>query len=324
MACRSNFASKFLAYPAAFVAVSTSAAQSVSNGIALGSATSQAHALIFAAGSLAGAVLQPISWLCLFLACRKRQWGRAVVALFLGVACLIYATLSSLGFVSASRSDATAARSKSADTYALTKAQAEAAVLELNSINKAHRGNRKTEAQRAERRKELQSTIAAATEDLDDHTATGAADPAAASLAAYASAVGLHWTAEQIAPWITAATVLFFEVCSGASLIVVSVLSGATPLPAKRTEEADEQSSAESDEPDSERRKGRRRVVLPEDVMDRIKGAGGNLNGSLASIAEQIGAPSKTTAKRVLNELEAAGRVRYDASADGTSVTALC
>lgn len=180
------------------------------------------------------------------------------------------------------------------------------------------------EWRRTERRKELESTVAAATEALGDHTATGAADPAAASLAAYAAAVGLQWTAEQIAPWITALTVLFFEVCSGASLIVVSVLSGATPLLANRaTEGADDQLSVESEEPDYARRKGRRRSVLPDDVLERIKGAGGNLNGSLATIAEQIGAPSKTTAKRVLGELADQGRIRYDASADGTAI-ALC
>jgi hypothetical protein len=203
----------------------------------------------------------------------------------------------------------------------LGKDQAQAAVLELKSLAKAPRGNRKTEAKRAERRNELERTVTQATEALRGDTATAEADPAAASLAAYASAVGLHWTAEQIAPWITAATVLFFEICSGASFIVVSVL--ATEALAKRTQSAEEQLIDETDEPDAGKRKGRRRVVLPEDVMDRIKGNGGSLNGSLSSIAEQIGAPSKTTAKRVLGELEAAGKIRYDASADGTSV-ALC
>jgi len=322
MACRSNFASKFLAYPAAAVAVSTSAAQGILNGVALGAASSPLHSIIFAVGSFAGAVLQPISWLCLFIACRKRAWGRAAVAFLLGLACLTYATLSSLGFVSTSRTDATAARAKSGDGYSLAKSRAEAAVAELQVLAKTPRGSRKAEAAKAERREALERIVARATEALEGDAATGAADPASASLSAYASAVGLHWTADQIAPWITALTVLFFEICSGASMLVVSVL--AIEGPAKKTLCADEQLNDETDAPEAlDKRKGRRRVVLPEDVMDRIKGNGGALSGSLASIAEQIGAPSRTTAKRVLGELEAAGKIRYDASADGTSV-ALC
>lgn len=313
MASVTSRALRFLGYSAAVVAVGTSAAQGILNGIALGAAASQIHAAIFAAGSLAGAVLQPVSWLCVFSACRQRAWGRAFVAAGLGAACLVYATLSSLGFVSATRGDAAAARSKIADTYALTKGQAEAAVSELKTLAAAPHSTKKVEAQRADRRRDLEHVIAGATATLQTGPATGAGDPAAASLAVYAAALGLDWSADKIAPWLVAATVIFFEVCAGSSLIVVSVLSSPA-TDTKAPSEAPEQLT------DEKPPRGRRRSVLPNDVVDRIRGEGGRINGSIASIAETIGAPSKSTAHRVLRELADAGKLTMDATSGGTRV----
>ena len=201
---------RFIAYPAAAIAILTSCAQGILFGAALGAATSPVHSLIFAAGSFAGAVMQPLSWLAAFTALRRWQIGRAVVAFALGTACLSFAVLSSLGFVATSRTDAAAARARSADTYALSKAQADAAILELNSLAKAPRGNRKTEAAKAERRVALEGIVARATGALEGGEATGAADPIAANLSAYAAAVGFQWEPAMLSPWVTAAVVIFF------------------------------------------------------------------------------------------------------------------
>lgn len=280
------------------------------------------HAAIFGAGALAGAALQPVSWACAFAACRQRQWGRALVAFALGFACLVYATLSSLGFVSTSRTDATAARSKSADTYALTKAEAEAAVVELKTLAAAPHSTKKVDAHRSERRTQLERIVAKAQSALRADSTTGQADPAAASLAAYAAALGLNWTAEQIAPWITAVTVLFFEVCSSASLIVVSVLA-AVPAPvAKPAAAAPDElpTEAESDQSvATAKKRGRRRAITKDDLLNRLRSAGGNWRGNLASLSEVVGVP-KSTLHRHLSELETGGHVLLNTDREGTSI----
>lgn len=213
----------------------------------------------------------------------------------------VYATLTSLGFVSTVRTDAEAVRSKNADSYALTKGRADAAVAELKALSKAPRGNRKTETQRAERRQALERTVAAASEALDGSTAMGSADPVASSLATYAIALGLHWSAEQISPWISAAVVLFFEIASGASLIVVSVFS-APALPIRQQEDSTEKSP--------HKRAG---------VLEKLR-EHGELNGSLTTIGKTLGLGSKSTTFRVLNELADTGAIKLHANGDGTRV----
>ena len=132
--------------------------QNVSNGYAIGVATSELHAVIFAAGSAAGAVLQPVSFFAAWLAFKRWQIGRAVIALTLGFACLSFAVLSSLGFVSSARTDAKAARLQASDMYQISRAQADAALAELKATS-APLSNKKAEAKRIERRTTLEATI---------------------------------------------------------------------------------------------------------------------------------------------------------------------
>lgn len=314
------------AYLGAAVAIAVSAVQNVLNGYALGAASSQLHALTFAAGSAAGAILQPVSWFAAWLAFKRWQIGRGLIALALGTACLAYATLSSLGFVSVARSDASASRVTQSGTYALNKARAETALSELKAMAGAPFKSKKDEARRAERREALETTIAGAAKALDGETKSSRADPQAASLAAYAVAVGLPLSADQISPWINAASVIFFELCAGVSLIVAHVIATVpqkAPRPVER-ELVDEPSEVEPEAVDAEpAKRGRRRNVLPDDVLERIRAAGGKLDGSLTQIGEVIGVPAKASAHRALKDLEAAGSIRLETGANGTRVAVI-
>lgn len=90
-----------------------------------------------------------------------------------------------------------------------------------------------SEAARAVRRAELAATITEADKAISDRgefstTSTGAADPLASALSAYASALGRPVTADTIAPWLALIPVLFLELGSTLSLIVARSL-GTTP-----------------------------------------------------------------------------------------------
>jgi len=309
--------------------VGVSASQNVLNGWSLGLATSGLHAAIFAAGSLAGAICQPVAWYASWQSFKSGYNGRGIAAAFLAFVCLLYAILSSLAFVSTARTDTAATRTKAADTYQLAKERASAAVTELKTINSAPRGNRRTEAKKAERRAQLDLLIADAEETLHGDSEPVTTDPAAASLAAYASALGHPLTADQISPWLTVAIVLFFEIGAGLSFIVVrAVAASETPSEhiqaPKSAANKDAATDAESDgEPEPtppNRPRGRPRAATPESVISRIRSNGGALSGTLNSIGRVIGLPAKSSAHRMLRELEAAGELHVDVAPDGTTV----
>lgn len=312
---------------AAALFVGVSASQNILNGWQLGLATSELHATIFAAGSLAGAICQPVGWYAAWRSFQQGHWGRGVIAAFLASACLLYAALSSLAFVSTARTDGVATRTKSADTYQLANERAAVALSELKALNFAPRGNRREEARKAERRASLELSIADAEKTLHGDSVPTAGDPAAASLAAYASALGWSLSEEQISPWLTIAIVLFFEIGAGLSLIVVKAIA----MPemsvavvqnsaANSNDSAEDESDVEPDPTPSGRPRGRPRAATPDAVISRIRLNGGALSGNLNSIGRVIGLPAKSSAHRVLRELEAAGRVRIETTSDGTIV----
>lgn len=309
--------------------VSVSASQNILNGWSLGIATSEMHAAIFAAGSLAGAICQPVSWYAAWAGFDRKQAGRAIIAAVLALTCLAYATLSSLAFVSTARSDGAASREKSADLYQLSSDRAAAALAELKNINSAPKGNARTEARKAERRKQLDLLIADAETALRADSAPGAIDPAASSLAAYATTLGWQLSEAQISPWLTAAIVLFFEIGAGLSLIVVSLVasvSATTSAPKAETEndsQPDEASDSEPEPTPPGRPRGRPRSATPDSVIARIRSNGGAVSGNLNAIGQVIGLPAKTTAHRMLRELQAAGRLRIDKSLTGMNVQLL-
>lgn len=309
---------------AATLFVGVSASQNILNGWSLGAATSELHAIIFAAGSLAGAICQPVSWYAAWCGFKAKQIGRAVIASLLALTCLAYAVLSSLAFVSTARTDGAAVRTKSADLYRLTSDRATAALAELNSINSAPRGNRKAEAKKAARRQELDLLIAGAAEALHGDSRPGPTDPAAASLAAYANVLGWHATEDQISPWLTAAIVLFFEIGAGLSMIIVSLVTLPQVKLAHDGEPAPDDVEPHSDtEPEPTppgRPRGRPRNATPDSVIARIRSNGGAVSGNLNAIGRIIGLPAKTSAHRMLRELQAAGRVDVEATTDGTIV----
>lgn len=294
-----------IAYFGAFLFIGVSAAQNISHGYSLGLARSEAAALIFAAGSLAGACMGPCSFLAAWNAFRNWRIGSGVVATLLGCCCVIYATTSSLGFIGTAKDSATAERASDRDAYQLAKASAEAAAIELKTLAAAPRADRRTEAKRAERRTELAATVRDAQRVMSERGGVSAADPVAEVLSSYIRAAGGEIEPAKLSPWLTLLAVVFMEIGAATSLIVVAALSDVPAAGALAVAPAP---------------RGRKRAKPLNDVMAKLKEAGGQLEGSYRALADRLGLSSKSGAHRALRALAAEGAIGLATSTAGTLV----
>lgn len=313
---------------AATIFIGCSAAINSLHGYSLGARTSEVTGAIFALASLGGAALAPASVAATFLAFKRWQFVRGLIAMTLAAVCFAYACISSLGFVSGARDVAAATRGAEADAYAIARDKAKAANAELKTLADAPRGTRKVEAERAERRAQLEKDRADAERVMAAGTTATVADPTAASLAAYYFAVtGREIEPAKLSPWLVLSSVLFFELGAAASLIVV----GALPKPAREekpkaltvaTEEKAPEPVAEAPvapQSDDKKTAGRKRSRALDDVLAKIDQHGGTLEGTLDELGERLGL-SKSSAHRALHALAGAGMIGLTTSAAGTLV----
>lgn len=319
MARFSDVFARAVGLAAATTLIVVSAAQSCLHGWALGG-HSLVHQIIFAGGSIGGAVMGPISFAVAATSFRSWKLGRGAVAVILGCLCFAYASTASLGFISSARSDLTATRDRSANDLQIYKSRAGAASLELATLAKAESASRKVESQRAVRRAELERIVAEAQRGLQTVEAVGAPDSQAQALAAYAALLGWQISGETISQFLMLGMVLFFEFASSASLVVVAGLARTTaPAP---IEVAAKPASAEPPALKLDTAKsGRKRRTDLDTFMDRLKAApGGKIVGSITSLQSKLGGSSKTATFRAIKELEEAGAITREATANGTAI----
>lgn len=250
-----------IAFFAAFLLIAVSASQNITHGWELGYARSAWHAAIFAAGSLGGALIQPFAFLAAFNAFRDGERGRGCVALALGLACVVYATVSSLGFAATAREAQSAERGSTVESHGLAKSRYQKAERELATLPLA-RPNAELQAMidgvlsdpraegctalngtftrtncpkvvewraeqaRGARRAELEAIVTAAEGEMTANQGVRDTDPQAAALSAYAAALGWTISADRIAPWLTVLAVFFFELGAAASLVVAHAVAG--------------------------------------------------------------------------------------------------
>lgn len=313
----SGRSARCLGYFAATIFVLCAAAQNSLHGWQLGARTSDVTAAIFALASVAGALMCPLSIQASFNAFRQWQFVRGLIALVLAACCFSYAVVSSLGFVSGARDVAAATRGAEADAYAIARDKAKAANAELKNLADAPRGTRKVEAERAERRVQLEKDRADAEKVMAAGTTATVADPTATALATYSASLGFPVKPEDLSPWLVLASVVFFELGAAASLIVV----GALPKPATASEEVEHAPAAASVEVDTpaDKKAGRKRSRALDDVLAKIEGAGGKLEGTLDELGDRLGL-SKSSAHRALHALAGAGMISLATSAAGTTI----
>ena len=315
----SGLVGRCLGYFAAATFIAASASQNALHGWQLGLRTSEITATIFAAASVGGAIMTPIALAAAFRAFRNWEIGKGIVAATLAACCFCYAVVSSVGFVSGARDQASASRSADADAYTLAKARSDAAVTELKTLADV----KTTKA--AKRRAELEKTVEAAAGIMGERHGAGQADPTASAIVAYASAAGFAWKADDLAPWLSLLAVVFFELGAAASLIVIAPaaakpVEASAPAPLADQQIAEAGPVAVAAEP---AKRGRKRATPLEKVQQRIADAGGELEGSYEALGARLGL-SKPSAHRALNALAAAGVVSLAASPVGTTVVRLC
>ncbi len=262
--------------------------------------------MIFAAGSLAGAIMGPCSFLAAWNAFRNWRFGAGLVAMTLGCCCVIYATTSSLGFIGTARDTSAAVRGAEADAYAIARDNAKAANAELKALAEAPRGTRRVETERAERRAKLEKDRADAEKTIAAGATATVADPVAEAIASYAGALGWEVGPEKLSPFLTLLAVLFFEVGSACSLIVVAALD--VPVSENSNKVAP-----------AEKKAGRKRAKPLNGVLEKIEAAGGKLEGTLDELGERLGL-SKSSAHRALHALAGLGFIGLTTSAAGTLV----
>jgi hypothetical protein len=295
--------SRCIALFGAALFILAAAAQNVSFAWQIGESLSTFHAAVLAIGSLAGAIIAPFAFLTVAESFRNREWGRAAVALVLGVVCISYASLSSLGFTASSRAALVSERTGAADAYQRAKLRFDAAAAELQT------------AKSLARRRELERLTADLSRTLDSLPGPTVADPQASAIAQYAIALGWKVSAAALAPWLSAITVGFLEI-GAAFALLVAVGSRAAAHAVDR-----EKIRADDDEdPPGKNRGGRPRKVEHAEALERLKAAGGKASGSLRGLAALIGTPTKTTTHRLLHELAALGAITLQATPRGVSV----
>lgn len=252
--------------------ISASAALGAYYAFAVGAPHGLALGAIFAGAALGGELLKPLAVAGTVDCFRAREFARGLACMSLALVCVVYSLAAELSLAAGSRGDHASAREAAAGEaksgrekraraeaelqalpFARPAAELEPMIAKLKATPGAN-GCRaepdgpvsrracgevlslQAEAARAQRRTDLEATIAAATAQLSDGNApaVGAADPLAAALSAYVSAAGRPISPDTLTPWLALIPVLFLELGSALSLIVVRSIGAPDARPAQR------------------------------------------------------------------------------------------
>jgi len=331
---------------AACALVFSAGAQNVAHAYNLGLASSEFRAIVLALASAGASVLGPCAWLAVL---RGKGIGTRGIALLMGLGCLAYAAVCSLGFVAGSRDTATAAITERADTYSDQRAVKAAARAELAALATIKTSGRTV----IERRRELAKLLAPIAPPQRATAPVGVpADSQAAAVAFYLQAAGWPVAPAAVATWLNLGTVLFLEMAAALGLTVAAALypstrqtrlegptagtprrgptvppRNATAVQDEKIRRADEKKPAPSQDGDDppppprpKGRPGRPASVLPEQALAKLRAKGGKASGSLNGIGRMLGTRSKTATHRLLHELHSLGLARLDTSPHGVSV----
>jgi len=320
------------AYSAAGALVACAAWQSAGYAYILGVARSETTAYVFAAGAVAAAVLAPIALTVAFS--ERRRFLARLASLFLGVWCLAFGVVGSLGYVSTAREASNSERLAVLEARQQAKARHDAASAELAQLSAG-----KSTQWRAARAKELQGVMAEANKAMKVERAVTVTDPQAQAISHYLAAAG--WTAgpENVSMWLSAFMVTFYEVAGAFALVVARAtgqqqrLQQETPPPAAVVEASKGKADAGDGDggdddvmppPPPQKGKagpGRRPTVLAAEAVERLRSRGGQANGNVKGIGKLLGTKSKTTAHRLLHQLAGAGLIKLQTTPAGCSVS---
>jgi hypothetical protein len=313
------------------------AAASMNAGYAwqLGLAHSEFRAYVLAGAAIGAAVLAPLSLLAASHAARQWRFGTALVALILGVGCVLFTATSSVGFTAGARARLISERTAAIEEHGDRRAVADAARAELQMLAAV----KAVTPAVLKRRRELAALLVPNTPDK--RAAPVEKDSQAAGVAFVLGAFGWEVDAAAVGQWLNVGMVAFLELAAALSLTVAAALRP-TRLEPPRTAENSERPDVppEPETPASERRakrddrdrdddappprpkgkSGRPSSVLAEEAVRRLRAKGGKVSGSLNGLGRIIGTRSKSATHRILHRMADAGLVRMVATPSGVAI----
>jgi hypothetical protein len=155
----------------------------------------------------------------------------------------------------------------------------------------------RTELAEAERKEKLEAGLPTSREPQAEKTA----DPGSAALVTYLAALGFLMPADVVAQWLNLVPVLALEIGSALAAVLVQALGSGVVQPAKAS--------------------GSKGPVIRNDVEKRLAKEvkrRGQIPASERGLAALLGNVSKSTVRRSIHSLAAAGLVALEASHQGT------
>ena len=332
-----------LAYTAALIFTLASAGTNLVYGWHKG--TDLPSSIIWAAVSLAVAIVFALSWPAVVGSIERRNWSRAFMAVLALLLTGAYSMTAALGSAAGGRTNATnqeqattTARARVQTSYdsastELSKLASSRPVAEVEALLAAARpvcrvhvttDSRQTvctkppallaELGRAKRRAELEQRLERAASDLSRTGAAKVANSDAAALAVYLSALGFETTTERLNRLLVLLAVLVIECGAGLSLAVGMALR---PPASPRSEPAPK--------PVAPPRRSAPAPALPapSPAMDRLlshlQSQGGRVLVSQRQLGKELGI-SRVRVAQLLGKMAARGVVEVSGSTAGTSV----
>ena len=325
-------------------------------------ATTTVEAVVLVGASIAADVLKSFAPIALRRAVQSRDVLTAFASLCLIAVTAVYSCLAALGFAASVRDTNTAERQAAIDTAARTQQHLKAARSELvglgpvrpvkslaaqilaietrpgimiagapcggrwdGPITREHcpiRAELLVELGKAERASELHKIIGRSEALLDQAGSVPvAADPQAEALGAYLAVLGWTTTTDQLRPWLVGVVVLLVELGSLFGLFIAT--SGNQVRTTQETAQGQPMAQSQIDpEPELDQSEPSLRANVEQAVLDLVQRQGGSVRRSERGLAQLIGT-SRSTARRALNSLAAAGVIAIAAGASGTEIRML-
>jgi hypothetical protein len=318
-----------LATIAACVLVFCAASFNAGHAYELASHHSQWRGIVLATASVAAAVLAPLA---LMAAKHGRGFGTRILALVLALGCVLYTSVSTLGFTATARDIAVVGHQAESDTYRDKRALAEAVRGELFTL-------KGTRADIVERRAELTAILVELSKAKPGNRPSAQRDSQAAGVAFVLRAAGWQVAESDVGQWLNIGMTLALELFAALSLTVATALRPMRPasapaavapecpqVPSRDETAASDEKKRPADENDGDGpppprprgKGGRPTTVLPAQALEKLRSAGAKANG-VRGVAKVLGT-SKSTAHRVLHQLANAGLVRLSTGPHGISV----
>lgn len=304
------------------------------------------HSILLAGLSILMALalegIKPLAIAAAFQSFASLSIVRGLCLALLGLVAVAYSLTSELTLVSMSRGDLIAQRAGAADLQGelhslgssrpSAEVQADIQALKLDRLYERSRqcvepqgdqsralctrlATLEAEKARADRRSELQGQI-------KGHVVQ-TADPGSTALAVYLSALGLTVSVEALGQWLNLVPVLSLEIGSALAAVLIQAVGGPKPVPpSAKPPVVQAQKPAEPKQRSKSKPPSAKPKTTEGLLLDHLK-SNQDAKVTERGLAALLGSVSRSTVRRSIHSLAAAGVIALEASKQGTIVRLL-